>query len=181
MSDIDTIREALDWLPGIDEKIHALAALDRLQAQQPKTLSDDEIDQIVIVNHERIENEDFDSYESFAEAVTFEHGRRFGIKEGLEIARENGYLSQSNAEPVAWAYFGDFPDGKRLISADNTNLWGSDGIPLYTHPPASTEPRLTVEQAMEVFRQWRALNTNGWSADAIWENLFTCLTKAAKP
>jgi hypothetical protein len=121
MSDIDTIREALDWLPGIDEKIHALAALDRLQAQQ------------------------------------------------------------SNAEPVAWAYFGDFPDGKRLISADNTNLWGSDGIPLYTHPPASTEPRLTVEQAMEVFRQWRALNTNGWSADAIWENLFTCLTKAAKP
>ncbi len=57
---------------------------------------------------------------------------------------------QSNAEPVAWAYFGDFPDGKRLISADNTNLWGSDGIPLYAHPPASTEPRLTVEQAMEV-------------------------------
>ena len=106
MSDIDTIRGALKQAekiigkqPGLTSS--ALAALDRLQAQQPKTLSDDEIDQIVIVNHERIENEDFDSYESFAEAVTFEHGRRFGIKEGLEIARENGYLSQSNAEPVA--------------------------------------------------------------------------------
>ena len=156
MSDIDILREELELLGSMidaeratptpenrqctDEQIERCHKLrDRLQSQQPKTLSDDEIDQIVIVNHERIENEDFDSYESFAEAVTFEHGRRFGIKEGLEIARENGYLSQSNAEPVAWAYFGDFPDGKRLISADNTNLWGSDGIPLYTHPPASTE------------------------------------------
>ena len=100
---------------------------------------------------------------------------------------------QSNAEPVAWAYFGDFPDGKRLISADNTNLWGSDGIPLYTHPPASTEPRLTVEQAMEVvepFIDAEAEMEDGarWNWESkhkkyreMIEEIRDRLTKAAKP
>lgn len=93
---------------------------------------------------------------------------------------------QSNAEPVAWAYFGDFPDGKRLISADNTNLWGSDGIPLYTHPPASTEPRLTVEQAMEVvmahdFRTQHPAESADTYLDEMYSDLRDSLTKAAKP
>lgn len=101
---------------------------------------------------------------------------------------------QSNAEPVAWAYFGDFPDGKRLISADNTNLWGSDGIPLYTHPPASTEPRLTVEQAWPYLQHKKGCNmlsfTNSMMSHApISQRLCDCgldelrssLTKAAKP
>lgn len=54
--------------------------------------------------------------------------------------------------------------------------------PLYAHPPASTEPRLTVEQAMEVVKEWCfdwcervAPDKNDWA------NLNKCLTKAAKP
>ena len=66
-------------------------------------------------------------------------GKQPGLTSSALAALDRLQAQQSNAEPVAWAYFGDFPDGKRLISADNTNLWGSDGIPLYTHPPASTE------------------------------------------
>ena len=67
-------------------------------------------------------------------------GKQPGLTSSALAALDRLQAQQPNAEPVAWAYFGDFPDGKRLISADNTNLWGSDGIPLYTHPPASTEP-----------------------------------------
>ena len=107
--------------------------------------------------------------------------------------RDRLQAQQSNAEPVAWAYFGDFPDGKRLISADNTNLWGSDGIPLYTHPPASTEPRLTVEQAMEVVEpfieaevemedgaRWNWESKHKKYREMI-EEIRDRLTKAAKP
>jgi len=109
-----------------------------------------------------------------------------GAWDALRNALDRLQAQQSNAEPVAWAYFGDFPDGKRLISADNTNLWGSDGIPLYTHPPASTEPRLTVEQAMEVvmahdFRTQHPAESADTYLDEMYSDLRDSLTKAAKP
>ena len=120
-------------------------------------------------------------------------GKQPGLTSSALAALDRIQAQQSNAEPVAWAYFGDFPDGKRLISADNTNLWGSDGIPLYTHPPASTEPRLTVEQAMEVvepFIDAEAEMEDGarWNWESkhkkyreMIEEIRDRLTKAAKP
>lgn len=120
-------------------------------------------------------------------------GKQPGLTSSALAALDRLQAQQSNAEPVAWAYFGDFPDGKRLISADNTNLWGSDGIPLYTHPPASTEPRLTVEQAMEVvepFIDAEAEMEDGarWNWESkhkkyreMIEEIRDRLTKAAKP
>lgn len=246
MSNIKTLREELELLGSMigaeratptpenrqctDEQIERCHKLrDRLQSQQPKTLSDDEIDQIVIVNHERIENEDFDSYESFAEAVTFEHGRRFGIKEGLEIARENGYLSQPNAEPVAYVYSRDYEALYDLLMRGGEALgrqWNHPGtriviptdirplhVPQWQHMmmldkakfakvcsemnlewiAPSTEPRLTVEQAMEVvepFIDAEAEMEDGarWNWESkhkkyreMIEEIRDRLTKAAKP
>ena len=103
MSDIDTIREALQWI----------ISKSRSLGEYHSTLDPETAHGLIVeIPHE--------------------------CNEAL-AALDRLQAQQSNAEPVAWAYFGDFPDGKRLISADNTNLWGSDGIPLYTHPPASTE------------------------------------------
>lgn len=157
MSDIDTIREALQWI----------ISKSRSLGEYHSTLDPETAHGLIVeIPHE--------------------------CNEAL-AALDRLQAQQSNAEPVAWAYFGDFPDGKRLISADNTNLWGSDGIPLYTHPPASTEPRLTVEQAMEVvepFIDAEAEMEDGarWNWESkhkkyreMIEEIRDRLTKAAKP
>ncbi len=143
MSDIDTIREALQWIIGKSRSL----------GEYHSTLDPETAHGLIVeIPHE--------------------------CNEAL-AALDRIQAQQSNAEPVAWAYFGDFPDGKRLISADNTNLWGSDGIPLYTHPPASTEPRLTVDGLANEIRTVDGSNSLG--AGALAEALMPYLTKAAKP
>lgn len=71
--------------------------------------------------------------------------------------RDRIQAQQPNAEPVAW-----MNDVGEFVTAEVMNQWKADAgptasyfiprypLPLYAHPPASTEPRLTVEQAMEV-------------------------------
>ena len=132
MSDIDTIREALKQAekiigkqPGLTSS--ALAALDRLQAQQ-----------------------------------------------------------QPNAEPVAW-----MNDVGEFVTAEVMNQWKADAgptasyfiprypLPLYAHPPASTEPRLTVDGLANEIRT--VDGSNSLSAGALAEALMPYLTKAAKP
>lgn len=47
-----------------------------------------------------------------------------------------------------------------------------------THPSPQSDT-LTVDSAMQVVMEWKSLEMNGWSADAIWDNLEHLLTKAA--
>lgn len=75
-----------------------------------KVLTDEEIEQIVIENHTETNSADCSSYEEYHDEGQQEIGRRLGIKEGLEIARDNNYLSPApidikaimEAVMVAW-------------------------------------------------------------------------------
>lgn len=166
MSDIDTIREALQaasllmrmnansyefyerraqFRPHID---NALAALDRLQAQQPNA---EPVDMI---------HNDYDASVKCSNCGT---DGGFGVYDDLD-----------------WAKF--CPGCGRPIARQIDAKGNVTPHPLYAHPPASTEPRLTVEQAMEVVKEWCfdwcervAPDQNDWA------NLNKCLAKAAKP
>jgi len=86
---------------------------------------------------------------------------------------------QPNEEPVAW-----MNENGTLMTAPEKlfkerlvpGCTSSFTIPLYAHSPASTEPRLTVEQAMEA---WRSTQT-AWNLDEE-SYLRDRLAKAAKP
>lgn len=220
MSDIDTIREALQaasllmrmnansyefyerraqFRPHID---NALAALDRLQAQQPKT-SAETLDKVMA---------QYSREASLAGAYSALREQRFRdsithLFIGVEAGNET-QAQQPNAEPVDMIH----NDYDASVKCSNCGTDGGFGVyddldwakfcpgcgrpiarqidakgnvtphPLYAHPPASTEPRLTVEQAMEVVKEWCfdwcervAPDQNDWA------NLNKCLTKAAKP
>lgn len=100
-------------------------------------------------------------------------------------------LKTMEGEPVAWMSSSgmSFLSNAQLNSLDKANahaaLHGRPPlseemfpIPLYRHPSPQSDT-LTVDSAMQVVREWKSLEMNGWSADAIWDNLEHLLTKAA--
>ena len=108
---------------------------------------------------------------------------REALMDGGHVARLNAISAldrlqaqQPNAEPVAWMT----KDGRIATKSAKDNMPSAANeaftIPLYAHPPASKEPRLTVEQAMEA---WRSTQT-AWNLDEE-RHLRDRLAKAAKP
>lgn len=205
MSDIDTIREAHEQVRKLIYMVNrpkdyqyadvakqskhvddcltiSLASIDRPQAQQPKTLSDEEIErraQDFLYRKTALGPQD-------ATWIDFENMLK---SFGAELI-DNGYLSQPNAEPVAWMVKriapGKRDDGKvigyypTLACAEEWIDQNHVATPLYAHPPASTEPRLTVEQAMELWMESykeSAKEFNSFPHDRFRDRL----TKAAKP
>ena len=183
MSDIDTIREALQWIISKSRSLgeyhstldpetahgliveiphecnEALAALDRLQAQQPNA---EPVDMI---------HNDYDASVKCSNCGT---DGGFGVYDDLD-----------------WAKF--CPGCGRPIARQIDAKGNVTPHPLYAHPPASTEPRLTVEQAMEVvepFIDAEAEMEDGarWNWESkhkkyreMIEEIRDRLTKAAKP
>ena len=154
----------------------------KLKAQQPKTLSDEEIIGEFFNKTPRPASDDV-AVPPKDVATIF-----------LWFLRDKGCLSQPNAEPVSWMH----PNGSVVpvsLMGENPHdaQLGEFTIPLYAHPPASAEPRLTVEQAMEVVEpfieaevemedgaRWNWESKHKKYREMI-EEIRDRLTKAAKP
>lgn len=84
--------------------------------------------------------------------------------------------SMEGAEPKAW-----YVESKDWGVVTSPVRWADECKPLYAHPSPSV-PRLTVEEAMEVYDGWEidrnAIMNSGLSAR---NDLRERLTKAAKP
>jgi hypothetical protein len=85
----------------------------------------------------------------FIKDIDGEHGEPYDcdcrVGQRLDIALR----SPAREEPVVWtttAAMVDRDDTTMVIKALTRNVWGKDGVPLYTHPQPKPTPVLTVEQ-----------------------------------
>lgn len=84
------------WVSNCKTMKEFLAECQRLNLEwltPSKTLTDEEINLIVDLNRTKIEHMDLDSTQAEDEERIYQNGRIDGIKEGLEIARDNDYLA----------------------------------------------------------------------------------------
>lgn len=165
MSDIDTIREALQWI----------ISKSRSLGEYHSTLDPETAHGLIV-------------------EIPHECNEALAALDRIQAQR------QSNAEPVAWMLKREDPLAPSLFTKwevmrriELRRNKEEEFIPLYAHPPASTEPRLTVEQAMEVvepFIDAEAEMEDGarWNWESkhkkyreMIEEIRDRLTKAAKP
>ena len=151
MSDIDTIREALQWI----------ISKSRSLGEYHSTLDPETAHGLIV-------------------EIPHECNEALAALDRIQAQR------QSNAEPVAWMLKREDPLAPSLFtkwevmrSPRFRRNKEEEFIPLYAHPPASTEPRLTVDGLANEIRTVDGSNSLG--AGALAEALMPYLTKAAKP
>lgn len=100
------------------------------------------------------------------EITSHESGYQLGVKHGHEQMRE----IFEGISPRGGEAFLD--SSLRYVIALREKI-------IELQSPSPQSDALTVDSAMQVVREWKSLEMNGWSADAIWDNLEHLLTKAA--
>jgi hypothetical protein len=93
--------------------------------------------------------------------------------EGQEVANK----------PLVWMRMSDHKFVSDRIKNDGEKTFQDFRVPLYAHPPSNpSEPRLTVDEAMEVVERWYAeLGIVDMKGVAAADDLRARLTQSAKP